>query len=89
MASIPTVEINNPIIPANIPFKKFPEEIPAIIVSPKSANAKYSGDENLRANFARIGEIVTNAIQLINPPIAEAIVETLRAFAAIPFFTKG
>ena len=75
--------------PAVIPFKKFSEDILAIIVSPNNANEKYSGALNLSANLARYGEIVTNAKQLINQPITEAIVEALRAFAACPFFTKG
>lgn len=35
------------------------------------------GAENLKANFANTGDIVTRARQLISPPNAEVIVEAL------------
>ena len=33
--------------------------------------------------------LIAVILSLISPPIAEAIVETLKAFVAIPFFTNG
>lgn len=80
IVSIPIVAMNKPNETPMNPFTRFPALREATTVSPISARAKYSGEENLRANDARRGVRKIKTIVPNTPPVAELNMEMPSAF---------
>ena len=75
MGSMPIVAMKRPMRPPIMPLMTEPEDTLVIMLTPKIANAKYSGFENCSATFASCGAKMSRQTAEKMPPNMLPVVE--------------